>query len=302
MPRHLIHVGFPKCGSTALQEWFAANPAMTFAWNGLAGHSGVAELSRCGARPEDPRPWHVTSFELLVAPRVNESGPDISAGGPMADRRRRVCELLRELFGEATILIVTRGFRTLHASVYSQYVRAGGTLSLRELMSGASASTSSAPPVEEYFDYDEAIALYESVFRPEHVIVMPYELLREDPSGFIATLEERLGLECSGTVPPWVNQSLTGAELVWYPRFARAMAGVSPRLGPLGRRLPDRYRARVRGGRLRRPASVLARLTREDGFDPSKAVPAEALERCRGRAALLVDRPEYASYRAEYLG
>jgi hypothetical protein len=299
MARHLIHVGFPKCGSTALQEWFAVHPAMTFVPDGLAGHSGVAAFSRYAAHPHGARAWHVTSFELLVAPRVEESGPDISAGGPIAERRRRVCELLRELFGEVTILIVTRGFRGVLASVYSEYVRAGGTLTQRELMGSVDASSAARVLVEDYYDYDETIALYEHVFGADRMIVMPYELLREDPSGFIAELEDRLDVERSGIPAPWVNQSLTGAELAWYPRVSHAVGRVSMRLGPVGPRLSDGYRARIGGRGLGRLAAMLARLPGGRGYDP--AVPAAALERCRGRATILAGRPEYARYRSEYL-
>lgn len=296
MPRHLIHIGFPKTGSTALQSWFAHHPELVYAPTGLAGHRDGDDLAERAASGGELEPWCVTSAERLSVPRSSQRDADVDAPGdvPLAERRRRACGLLRALFGDATILIVTRGFEGVLASAYSQHVRVGGTMSPRELLDPSHQT-------EDYFDYDATIALYGDAFGDERLIVLPYELLRDDPGAFVAALERRLGVTTSGRLPPRLYLSLSAAELYWYPRLTRVVAKAAAPFGRRGERLLAFYRARIGGPDLGRGISLLARVAGGRQVEPSTLVPAEVLDRCRGRAAVLCGLPHYAPYAAEYL-
>jgi hypothetical protein len=127
-------------------------------------------------------------------------------------------------------------------------------------------------------------------------------MLRDDPRGFLARLEQLLDLEPRSEQPPWHNRSLSGAELYWYPRLSRAVERATNSLGHPGRALRHRYyRHAVRSGRLERSVDVLSRVLRTPTVNPADEIPAEIVETCRGRASSLATNPDYAPYAADYL-
>jgi hypothetical protein len=302
MRGHLIHIGYPKAASTALQAWFGSHPQLAYKPGGIASHYSAPEISRRSALPtEDHVRWLVTSTESLVVPR-RDARADESVYEPIVVRRRRVCRRLRAMFGGATILVVTRGFQAIIASGYSQYVRTGGTAPIEKLYrdAGDGPQWEGMRP-EDYFDYDGTVAMYADTFGQENVIVLPSELLRDDSRAFLGRLEERLGIDTHEVNPPWLNESLSGPELYWYPRFSAALARATAHLGRPGAAVFNRYRARIGGDALRRPVDALARLAPSRSVDRQQQLPPRLVERCRGRAASFADDPVYAPYADEYL-
>jgi hypothetical protein len=247
------------------------------------------------AEPELETEVVVTSCEDLAMP-LSDFRPAVD----VAVQRERVCLRLRALFPDALVLIVTRGFSGVLASTYAHYVRKGGTLGRSELFR-PSEPGEPAPGVEDYFDYDAAVSLYERVFGPENVLVMPYELLRDDPAEFVRQMEDRFGIRSSSAVPPRANVTISPAELTWYPRFTRLVYRASAPLGRYRQRVIERYLAVLDRLALRRLAEALARATPPFINRPPSDLPAETLDRCQPRASRLVTRPAYAPYPAEYL-
>lgn len=300
--RHLIHVGFPKCGSTSLQAWFSERADLAFDPQVAGGYAGTRALIRAAAT-EQPPLWCVTSDEGFAVGRARDRADpeDQLTDAPIAIRVERVCDLLAALFRGATILIVTRGFQGVMASLYSEYARGGGTRSIAEFHSiGAPRSDRWSNPID-YFDYNSVIKLYESRFGAENVIVLPYELMRDSPDSFIATLVARLGLRASSIPLPRLNSSLSAAELAWYPRFSLLSHKATALLGPRNDAAFAAYQARLGSPKLRRAAGLLASLSRSELPDPNATLPSEVLDRVRGRADVLAERADYAPYRAEYL-
>lgn len=289
MIRHLVHVGFPKAGSTFLQRWFDAHPQILHADGGLAGFRDVYALVRQAADPGAVPPlWAVTSAEDLTAPRpsAGRMAGDYGAMGDMAALQEAACATVADLFPNAHILIVTRGFRAMTLSSYSQYVRQGGSADLADLGRGGGAHP---------WAYDRVIGLYAGRFGRERLVLLPYELLRDDPARFVDALAERLGTDPHPPPAERVNPSLSGAEMRWYPRIARKAAAL-PLPGGLRRYL-------VRSAfenRLRRPIALLQRLRPLDPIGAA-SIPDEALERFRGNATLLAGEPLFAPYARDYL-
>jgi hypothetical protein len=300
MQRHLVHVGYPKAGSTTLQAWFESRPELVFAPDAIGGVTSAPAIASHVADTDDAPRWVVTSSEWLMVPSDAPTAPPTE---PIAARRRRVCARLRTMFGDATILIVTRGFRSVMASTYSEVLRWGLALSFKEVVSLYQES----PEFEgwrmaDVFDYDASLRLYTDTFGAERVVVLPLELLRDDPRGFLARLEQLLDLEPRSEQPPWQRRSLSGAELYWYPRYSRAVERATSRLGTPGRALRYRVYARAVGsGRLERSVDVLSRVLRTPTVNPADEIPAEVVETCRGRAASLATNPDYVPYAADYL-
>lgn len=300
MPHHLIHVGYPKAASTFLQAWFESHPQLAYAPGGLGGFHNVYELTD---PPEPTNTYYVTSCEAIAAPPATK-------GRPIFERRRSgdlpvrpikraqadVCTVLSRLFPGSRILIITRGFKAMIMSSYSQYVRAGGQRHLR----GMCEELGSLLEREEhhYFDFDYFVGLYGEAFGEENLVVLPFELLRDDKATFISTLEERLGLTHHEVEIDVLNPSLSPAELYWYPVISRMMSTV---ISGVGRgRGYGRYTRKTMKNELAPLIRVLHRLAPQRTITERDLLP-EILEHCRGRAERLEKYPEFAPYTADYL-
>ncbi len=292
-PGHLIHIGYAKAGSTFLQEWFAAHPELAYVKGGFGGFSSIWDVARQGARLQRRVVYRVTSSEQLSVPSARAGIPGHRGDnwGFTAEAQTAVCSTLAGLFPNARILLVTRGFRSVSLSGYSQYVRRGGSRDLESLMRDA-------VPDDLLWNYDRVVGLYETAFGGR-LIAMPYELLRDDPERFIAELQNELGLSEPGPIPPRMNPSLSAAELRWYPRLSRLVEAV-PLRGDSRRRLLDRWVGWTQRNRMARPIAVLERLRPSPPIGPSN-ISDELLEPFRGRAETLRGRQLYERYASEYL-
>jgi hypothetical protein len=300
MSRHLVHIGYPKAGSTSIGAWFAAHPRLAYVPHGIGGYRGPLDIASRAADPGAVQPeWHVTSSESLSMPRITDR-PSLQdrtdfSGAALEESRERVCSTLHALFPGATILIVTRGFRGALASGYSQYVRSGGRVGMRELYARH------GEYLAGYLDFDGVASLYSEVFGAERVIVLPYELMRDDPATFVRILEERLEIEPSGVMMPARNRAPSAAAIGRYRAVSTILAGaLRPLGGGLSARIWERYVGWLRSDRSRLLADRVARVI------PTRAgaaaeVPDEVLARCRGHAAALGRSPLYLAYADEYL-
>jgi hypothetical protein len=211
---------------------------------------------------------------------------------PIAIAQERVCSILSGIFANATVLIITRGFRSMILSSLSQYARSGGEVDLAAMMRAAQEKPD--PRQLEAWHYDHLIGLYRRAFGEENVIVMPYELLRDDPGAFTRTLSARLGIDALPPLRERVNESLSPVEMVWYPRFTRFMKRIP------SRRLFDRYILAALRNELRLPIAWLDRWKPGTPFT-SESIPDKLVNAFRGRSESLRGHPLYAPYASEYL-
>jgi hypothetical protein len=286
MTRHLLHIGYPKTATNFLRAWFDAHPQIAFKRGGFGGFPRFASIGSPSALAAEPPRLRVSSSELLATPHADVGqrvryGAD---GAAFADRQARACATLAGLFPTAEVLIVTRGFRSMIQSSYSQYVRTGGTSSLAEF--AASALENGA------WNYDRLIALYAGAFGAERLILLPWELLRDRPEAFVAELQTRFGLD-PGPVPAnRPNPALPPAELRAQLRLNRTLGSRMPLLTRL-------YAGGAPTNRLRRPLRALARLS--SGASQAEALDEALVQAYRGQAASLAGHPLFAPYAADYL-
>ena len=220
MAQHLIHIGYPKAGSTFLRAWFERHPELRYTPGGLGGFHNVYEI----ARPEETtHKYYVTSSEELSSPHKSAGGVPFEMSMRWMEHSARikkdqadVCSVLKSLYPGSRIIIVTRGFKGIIISGYSQYVRAGGVLGTSKPVSD-SVLSDAYHYVYQYYDFDYLIQLYAEAFGEDNLIILPYELLRDDQDKFLSVLEEKLGLEHVDIKLGRLNPSLSPEELYWYP-------------------------------------------------------------------------------------
>ncbi len=192
----LLHVGLHKCASTWLQTHFFDNAEIGVhsPWGGMAHHAVTefvtvdplrfsAEEARARlygvARPAPPgaeicvmshealssRPWQGSYYAPYVADR------------------------LKATFDNSRVLLVFREQKALIYSLYGEYVRTGGRLTLREFL-----GTRNDPPGFcgvcrlDFFHFDRLIQMYRDVFGAENVLALPLEMLARDSERFITEI------------------------------------------------------------------------------------------------------------------
>lgn len=288
MTGHLLHVGYPKTGTKFLCRWFGAHPQLAYRTDALAGYRDIYDVVEEGVAARPTVSYRVTSCEGFTAPRREARGIALSYADGVAPAvaQRNICASLAGLFPNAHVLIVTRGFRAMILSSFSQYVRSGGAASLEQLIA--------QPPVEGPWDYDFVVALYRQAFGDDKVMVLPYELLRDDAERFLGTIEAWLGLSPCRIPPDRVNTSLSPVEMYWYPRVTRAVCRL-----PIGPALKRRY---LHGAFVNRFRRVIAMLQRVRPGTPvtADAIPDQVVAKYHDKARLLCSNPLYAPYAREY--
>ncbi|PSJ36264.1 hypothetical protein [Allosphingosinicella deserti] len=294
---HLVHVGYPKTGSSFLKRWFRTHPQIGFFHAGFAGYRNPDEIALDASEAAPQVLCRVTSSENLATP-TRHAGVASLIGGPAlsgssAKVQQLACDRVADLFPGATILIVTRAIASLVPSLYSQYVKSGGASSLTAFCDEMAALLGAD---ESPWDYDRFITCYRRKFGAENVIVMPFELLRDDPVRFTTSLEKRLRLGRHVPQPTKVNPALSAVEQAWYPRITRRVTGL-PR--PIGRAILKPYFRAIRSGRLALLAHVLQRL-KPLALNADRDAIGKVVEAWRGRAALLAAEPLFHPYAHEY--
>jgi len=288
---HLIHIGYPKTGSTFLQHWFMANPQLAYAVGGLAGFRSVGHVVKEGATGRRQVRCRVTSEEGLAMPRSHPWQPPAL---DLSEAQAEVCAILAETFPDARILLVTRGFRSMILSVYAEWVRRGLDLGIADFCARMAETTGG-----DLLDYDHVVSLYRRAFGADRLLILPYELLRDDPAAFVRELEAWLGLDHFPPQPGRVNPAISSHELYWFPRISRAARAV-PAPGGLKRRLRDNFHILAEKLRLRRVLGLIRRL-RPDLQVTEAAIPDAFVESCRGKAERLRGLKLFQPYAAEYL-
>lgn len=294
MTASLLHIGYTKAGSSYLQSWFAAHPELLYAHQALHGFRRTPEISTFAHEAPSAPAYFVTSDEDLAFWKgpLEPLGLEMRAYDVRA-HQRRVCSLLRDLFPQATVLIVTRGFASVIGSAYGQYVRAGGRLDLSELRA------TTGDLMVEFWSYDRLIELYREAFGAANVIVLPYELLRRDSDAFLRRVAKRLGVSHQPHPPERVNPALDARVIGRVRRISRLLlAALRPLPLATQRRIYAVYTRALAGDRFVRWLGA------ERGAGVGSAAfstPKEFLARFRGLASRLCGEPIYADFRAEYL-
>ena len=301
MRGHLIHIGYPKAGSTFMQAWFRQHPQLCFSDCGLGSFYNVFEMARRAAQENGAAfEYFVTSFEGLSTPANLAGELPIEFGSrsffemhPFNVAQARVCEYLKSLYPNGKILIVTRGFKGFLLSLYSQYTKCGGVLDLLEMCKGVLEI--------DILNFDYLIRLYEDAFGKENLIVMPYELLRDDQNKFFAVIEERLNLQHFESNIGRLNESLSSEELYWYPKISSRVSKFAQRFGQNGyAKIYHWYISKTIKNKFQKVIKLLSR------WKPDRKVsafdfPDEVLSYCKGKATILRDNPLYAPYLKDYL-
>jgi hypothetical protein len=296
MSKVLIHIGFPKAGSTYLQTWFGENPGCFYNGKSIAGFSNAHDISKYAVPPDPIHEWFVLSNEDLS---VWRGEPDIVGlkSTKLYDFKgyqSKLCQTLYALYPGAKVMIITRGCTTLFPSFYSQYLCGGGTSVFSELMQNYGQFFSLG------YDYTHIIELYRSTFNAGNVKVLPYELLRADPATFISEIEAWMGISKPFKITSEkINASLDNKTLTAYRKVSRLLYQLIKPLPYSFQKYIYGYYMMVLNGKKPHPfMKFIARFANNeinlDGLD-------EVMKTLKGKAEILRHEEIYQPYLKEYL-
>ncbi len=196
LTRPLVHIGYHKTGTNWLQEELFGDPRTGYRWLGKQPLTHpVHTLVR--ARPLDFDAAAVRAeFEPMLADAERErlvpvvSFPRLS-GHPYSGGydSKLIADRLAEVFPDARILIVIREQRSMIASVYKQYVNAGGEARLASFLQPAKQREWRVPGFDYgHFAYDRLIGHYRSLYGADNVLALPYEQFAGDAPAFVQAI------------------------------------------------------------------------------------------------------------------
>lgn len=292
---HVIHIGFPKCASTYLQQWFAAHPQIAYRPGGLAGMYNIYDLIASVLEKSGGARCAVTSAEQISAP-VDPA----SFGGFAMDKAANfrssiedVCAKLAVTFPGACILMITRNHTDVLKSSYSELVSHGRLEFDNEAAMFNSQNLKAAAP----FDYDHILELYSQHFAGR-VLALPYELLVDHEAGFLRHVAQFLDVDAFNPPIGKVNSGLSEDELYYYPRIGTVLRHFAL-TGLLYRGLSKLHRVMISRGGWKPLIAVMARSKKPRKNDMS--VTTDMLNNMAGNCKMLVKSEIYAPYRELYM-
>ena len=242
----LIHVGDYKTGTTWLQNCaFQQHPELIYVDNPAVYPEIVAlfyelvdardlDFDADGLRER----FRVEIGKIdrlgkkLVVSREALSGNFLSG-----EHLRRNAERLKAVFGPVKVLVVIREQFAMLASTYSQYVKMGGTLSLRDFIYDPFVSRSLLMRLQ----YQRQLQSYCEIFGAENVMIRLYEELRRDNAVFLSDVFTFVGckdISFQPVVQGTINPSLTSIGMLLQRglnRFTRTQFSPGENLIPLDR-------------------------------------------------------------------
>ena len=235
----LIHVGYPKTGSSWIQRCLFDNPDTGFAPLFGGDTQMRSAIMRLLVLPHplvfDSRTcfkhFSPAVLDLMLRGLVPILSHERLAGTPHSGGydSKQLALRLAEVFPGAKVLIVVREQRSIIVSAYKQYVRNGGACALWGYLH---------PPRDgriplfsfEYFEYHRLVGCYVDLFGRSSVLVLPYELFRDHPTAFVAKIVEFAGAEVDlssiACLPFWLkeNVALLGFSIALKRRLNRLVA------------------------------------------------------------------------------
>ena len=192
----LVHVGYFKTGSTWLQREVFDNDAL-----GLRVTIPMREIldDLVIGNPFAFEPGRIRQKYLsfastgpgLVLSHERLSGAPISGGVDANEILNR----LHAVLPDARILIVIRRQPDVILSSYAQYVRSGGAASLKAFMSLSDRHLGEVPVYNTRFHaYHWLVRAYLERFGEGQVLVLPFELMRENQEKFVNRILSFAGL------------------------------------------------------------------------------------------------------------
>lgn len=216
----LIHIGFPKTGSTWIQDYMFKGEGTGF-WS-----PWVDEARREFLHP-NPYRFSPAQARAVFEPGMDEarrrglvavlSDEWLTGNQITADYRGKyVADAMHASFPEARVLIVIREQRAMIMSSYREFVLCGGALTLEQFLGlGLKEEVFHAHCRLDHLEYHLVIEHYQALFGKDRVMVEPFERIFKDTTEFHGRVAAFCGARGNYEAPPPAsNVGLRGSALL----------------------------------------------------------------------------------------
>lgn len=195
----LVHIGYSKAGSSWLQEYFRSQNS---GFNHIFSHTNLLYENIVSPHP--------LSFELSQAQKILLShleSVDTNQVPVVSSERlcghwasggydtKEIALRLKEIYPDANILIVIREQKSMISSIYRQYVRKGGSRKLNDFLFPPGSGKGRYPMFNfDFLEYHKIISCYQNLFDKKKILVLPIELLKNQPLVFCNRIRTFSGL------------------------------------------------------------------------------------------------------------
>ncbi|MBD2394111.1 hypothetical protein VKI22_17895 [Cyanobacterium aponinum UTEX 3221] len=229
----LIHVGYAKCASSWLQQYFFDNEQQGFL-NLLSYRETFFQFASTNSF--DFESDQVRQNLLSKINQISQKGliPVLShedlVGSPLCGYwGKEVADRFYSTFPEAKIFIIIREQKSMLMSLYRQYIIVGGTATIDNFLgiNNTSKPFLETPMCLDFFEFDKLIEYYQNLFGKNKVLVLPLELLKFNQQLFFEKLLNFLNISNVPNIDiKPSNIGHQGLELM-YMRFFNRLAGPS---------------------------------------------------------------------------
>lgn len=239
----LLNIGYHKTGTTWLQRYLFNNQSI--------GYTSPISNQLLFQKLIFPHPLRFNAKEARIPLvgmllKYHNSGltPVISledlSGNPYSGgyNSMTLADRLVDVFPEARVLIVIREQKAMILSTYKQYIKGGGTCSLKDFIFPPHNGMYTVPLFDlERFEYHYLLSYYISLFGRSNVLILPYELFRVKPYDFIreiihfCDIKEQHGMVEMLPSATRANKSLSGFSSALRRQFNK-FTGDNTRLNP----------------------------------------------------------------------
>lgn len=297
MRNYLIHVGYPKSGSSFLGEWFHRHPSFVFKDFKIAGLDSTEDLCQHAIGNGSEKKYFVVRDMRFSCPIVEE----VNGFNNIEEYQKNICNTLHSLFPNSKILVVTRGFEAAIKSNHVQYIKEGGVYTLRTLIKNNLDSKWIT------YNYSYLINLYRNYFGPENVIVIPYELLKDSKKDFLKQIEDNLEIPSIKDEIGVINESLPLKTVYALRKINIIFNNMSKRMGSPGRFLLKAYLKSLDSKKTaKKNKFILSRIfslfynKQEDIEIPYDLIPKDLLDKFEKFGSILKEYKVYDKYLDKY--
>ncbi|MGE4280775.1 MAG: hypothetical protein AB7G62_14390 [Magnetospirillum sp.] len=190
-----IHIGFPKTGSTWLQNIFLPQLTSVSAFGknplDLHSHNLVGKLLAADEFEFDADQYraeiegHINSHPQIYGDRPIILTHEYLSGGEYDGYgAAQLAQRLRRVFGQTRVIITIREQSSAIESLYRHYIRHGGHLNIQQFLFNVSSpcvDENMTPRLLQKYKYSNIVKYYMNIFGRQNVHVVIFEKFKDGP-------------------------------------------------------------------------------------------------------------------------
>lgn len=186
----IVHVGYPKTGTTWFQTVFFPNVQNVKYISKEEVKKNIIEPSFFEFNALNIKDLVFDEKEVTYLLSSEDFIGAINAGWNRGLSMKENALRIKQIFGDVTIVLFIRNQIELLSSAYSQYIKNGGTYKIKKYLTNFKQMLFS----KDHLDFYSTIKFYEDYFGKDNVHIFLYEDFEKNPRDFVKMFSEKYKL------------------------------------------------------------------------------------------------------------